>query len=300
MDKVVDDSRLILFTRSATAGERRVVVGFLVISATIFVALVPFAQKLLGEFPAFIGVYEATFALSDVITAVLLFGQYRLLPSAAILALATGYLFTAFMAVAHAFTFPGLFAPNGLLGAGPNSTAWMYMFWHGAFPLSVIAYGFFKADESVRTNIDARMMGFIVAVAALAALYIAGALTLLATAGKDMLPSLMHGNQFAPAQRIAIGTVWLSCLLALAVLWWRKPHSILDTWLMVVMSAWFFDIGLSGIFNAARFDLGFYFGRVYGLVAAGFVLIALFLETKIQNRGLAVAHESEHREERPL
>jgi len=62
--------------------------------------------------------------------------------------LAGAYLFTAFMTVAHALTFPGLFAPTGLLGAGPQSTAWLYMFWHGGFPLLVIAYAFLKTSDA--------------------------------------------------------------------------------------------------------------------------------------------------------
>ena len=37
-------------------------------------------------------------------------------------------------------SFPGLFAEGGLLGAGPQTTAWIYMFWHGGFPLLVIGY----------------------------------------------------------------------------------------------------------------------------------------------------------------
>ena len=49
------------------------------------------------------------------------------------------YLFTGCMAVVHTLSFPGLFAPGGLLGAGPQTTAWLYMFWHGVFPLLVIA-----------------------------------------------------------------------------------------------------------------------------------------------------------------
>jgi len=32
------------------------------------------------------------------------------------------------LTIVHALTFPGLFAPAGLLGAGPQSTAWLYMF----------------------------------------------------------------------------------------------------------------------------------------------------------------------------
>ena len=61
--------------------------------------------------------------------------------------LAGGYLFTTFITVAHALTFPGLFSPEGLLGAGPQTTAWLYMVWHGVFPLCVIAYAWLNGRE---------------------------------------------------------------------------------------------------------------------------------------------------------
>ena len=59
----------------------------------------------------------------------------------------------------------------------------------------------------------------------------------------------------------------------------RTPHTMIDLWLMVVMCAWIFDIALSAVFNAGRFDLGFYAGRVYGLLAATFVLLVLLVGT---------------------
>jgi two-component system, NarL family, sensor histidine kinase UhpB len=48
---------------------------------------------------------------------------------------------------------------------------------------------------------------------------------------------------------------------------------------MVTMCAWVFDIALSALLNGGRFDLGFYAGRLYGLAAATFVLIALMSRT---------------------
>jgi signal transduction histidine kinase/ActR/RegA family two-component response regulator len=56
--------------------------------------------------------------------------------------------------------------------------------------------------------------------------------------------------------------------------------AVLDLWLMVVMTAWVFDIALSAMLNERRFDLGFYVGRVYGLAAASFILLVLLLETR--------------------
>jgi len=295
-----DERRVFLSTLPATPGERRLALVALSVSAAIFLALVPFAKQPIGQVWAFIPIYQSAFVVNDLITAVLLFGQFSFLKSRAMLVLASGYLFTAFMAGAHALTFPGLFAPTGLLGAGPHSTAWMYLFWHAGFPLAFIAYALLK-DRPQAEPAGARLRvatGFAILWSVVAVLLVGCAFTLLATTGKDLLPALMRGNQYTPALPFYIGAVWMLSMVALAFLWRRKPHSMLDVWLMVVMGAWFFDVALSGVFNAARFDLGFYAGRVYGLLAASFVLIVLLVENGMLYRRLAAAHEGEFRERR--
>jgi len=108
---------------------------------------------------------------------------------------------------------------------------------------------------------------------------LACALALLATAGDAFLPAIMRGNHYTPAMIVVVATVWASSFLALLMLWRRRPHTKLDTWLMVVICAWIFDIALSAVFNGGRFDLGFYAGRIYGLLAANIVLCGLLLET---------------------
>jgi signal transduction histidine kinase len=96
-----------------------------------------------------------------------------------------------------------------------------------------------------------------------------------------------------------VATVWSMSLAALLIVLVRRPHSILDVWLMVVLWAWLCDIALSAVFNGARFDLGFYVGRLYGLSAASFVLAALLLETIVLYGRLARSVDAE-REEREL
>src|SRR6266851_1715648 len=64
---------------------------------------------------------------------------------------------------------------------------------------------------------------------------------------------------------------------------------------MVVMCAWLFDIALSGVLNAGRYDLGFYAGRIYGLMAASFVLVVLLLENSRLYARLIEAHASDRR-----
>ncbi|HVQ06286.1 MAG TPA: response regulator [Burkholderiaceae bacterium] len=274
----------------ASPGERRLALWTVALSALLFVAAGLWAKLQLPQVWAFIPIYESALILSDIITAVLLFGQCRIARSRALLMLAGGYVFTAAATTAHALTFPGLFSPSGLLGASPQTTAWIYMFWHGGFPLVVIAYAL-KRDqpiEAARTNGIARQVLVTCALAVGAAV----AFTAWATAGP--LPPIMQGNRYTPVMLTVVSLVWAASLLALATLWWRRrPFTVLDLWLAVVMCAWLFDIGLSAVLNGGRFDLGFYSGRLYGLLAANFVLARLLLENGVMHAELLNAHAVE-------
>ena len=119
-------------------------------------------------------------------------------------------------------------------------------------------------------------------------------LTLIATAGSAALPPIMAGNSYTPAMIVVVSAVWALSLAALLALWWRRPHSVLDVWLMLVMVAWLFDIALAAVLNAGRFDVGFYAGRIYGLAAATFVLIVLLLETGALYAQLARSFREQH------
>jgi signal transduction histidine kinase/CheY-like chemotaxis protein len=268
----------LLSTWPAGPVERRRAIVAIAVSLAIFAFLVPFAKHPLPQVWAFIPIYESALVLNDLITAVLLLGQFHIARSRAVLLLASGYLFTAVLTVAHGMSFPGLFSPGGLLSSGPQSTAWLYMIWHGGFPLFVGGYAILKADErdSLPLGSDSRLL-VLGAAAVVFALAIGG--TLLATIGHDALPALMTGNHYTSALPIAVSTVWIASLGALVLLWRRRPHTVLDLSLMVVMWAWLLDIALSALLNAGRFDLGFYSGRIYGLLAASVVLAALLLES---------------------
>ena len=293
--ELTDGRRVFLSTLPAGRGERRLALTVVLVSAAIFLTAVPFAKMPLAQISAFIPIYESALVINDLITAGLLFGQFSFLRSRSLCVLASGYLFTALMTVSHALTFPGLFSPTGLLGAGPQSTAWLYILWHGGFPLLVIAYALLK-DAGRETGRPRGRAGVAVLASLAAVFVVAGGLTLLATAGQDVLPAIMQGNHYTPAMTLVRSSTWVLSLLALAVLWRRRPHAVLDLWLMVVMCAWLFDIALAAVFNAGRFDLGFYAGRIYGLLAASFVLMVLLLENGKLYARLVEAHESERRE----
>ena len=267
--------------------------------AVIVVSLVMFgiaswwAKEPLPQVWAFIPLYAAALVVSDLITALLLFGQFRIAGSKAVLVLAGGYLYTAFATIAHGLSFPGLFAPGGVLGGGPQATAWLYMFWHGGFPLFVVAYTLLSRRTGGGGRVAMPPGRAILATVVATALAVLG-LAALVTAGHDALPAIMQGNRYTPTMIGVVSSVWLASLASLVLLWWRRPHSVLDVWLMVVLCAWLLDIALSAVLNAGRFDVGFYLGRVYGLLAATFVLGVLLLENGRLYAGLVQSHAKEH------
>jgi diguanylate cyclase (GGDEF)-like protein len=262
------DSPVFLSDQPAGRGECRFAAVVIGGSTLIFLALAPFAKLPLTPVPAFIPIYQSALVINDLITVVFLLGQSQVARGRALILLAGGYLFTALMSSVHALTFPGLFAPGGLLEAGPQTTAWLYMFWHGGFPLFVLAYAVCDAEQPRRTG----ALMLLVAVAVCCAVI---ACAVFATAGQHLLPAIMQGNHYAPSLIIVVSSVWALNLFAAAVVSRRRPLSILDLWLIVTMCAWMFDIALSAMFNAGRFDVGFYAGRTYGLVAASLVLVML-------------------------
>jgi PAS domain S-box-containing protein len=284
------DSLPLLATVPLEPHARRLALLVVLASLAVFIAVIPFAKVQLAPVNAFIPIYESALLLNDLITAVMLFGHFSILRSRALLVLACGYLFAAVIVIPHALTFPGVFAPTGLLGAGAQSTAWLYVLWHSGFPLFVMAYALLNHRDHARPCLIGSPRRAAVAGVA-AVLVLAGACTVLATTFHDALPAILISGKYTLAGNAILASTWLFSALAIAVLWRYTKRSTLDVWLLVVMSAWICDIALSAVLNGGRFDVGFYAGRIFGLLAASCVLIVLLLESNRLFAQLAVAHD---------
>jgi Membrane-associated sensor, integral membrane domain len=121
-----DEPVIGLATASPTVRQYQLALAVLAILLAVFGLTIPFAGTTLPELDAFIPTLEAIIFLCDLITAVLLFGQFSMLRWRALLVLASGYLFSGLIVLPHVLTFPGAFSPTGLLGAGLQSAAFLY------------------------------------------------------------------------------------------------------------------------------------------------------------------------------
>ena len=270
------DEASFVSTVRPTRRQRNVALAAVGVSLLVFALAAPFAKTPLAPHPAFLPLYQSALVVFDLVTSVLLFGQYRMLRTRALLFLASGYVFSGVMATAHALSFPGLFAPDGLIGAGSQTTAWLYFLWHAGFALFILAYAM---SDMGRISWPAIPRATLILGAVAGAGIAAAVPIVVATAFADTLPEIMSGHADAPGKLVvAIGT-WLIGVVALAVLWRRQPHTVLDLWLLVVLCVWIADTALAAVLNGARFDLGWYAGRLYGLLANGFVLAVLLLES---------------------
>jgi signal transduction histidine kinase len=233
-----------------------------------------------GRIDAFIPAYATAMLVNDSITAVLLFAQFSILRSRALLAIASGYLFTALIVIPWALTFPGIFKPDGLLGAGLQSTSWLYTLWHGGFAMFVIAYALLRDTDPARRLWRRSAAAGILSSVALTAAVVCAA-TFIVTAGDSLLPRIN-------LDRVHFSTLWLyiaSCLALLSVVavivLWIGRRSVLDLWLMVVMSAYVIEICMIAFPVPARFSFGWYAGRVFGLLSGSLLLFVLLYEITI-------------------
>jgi signal transduction histidine kinase len=270
----------------------------LCVGATLLVAFfitVPFSKVQLTRVDAFIPSIESSILISDLITAVLLAAQFAILRRWAFLELAGGYFFTALIVIPHALTFPGLIAPTGFLGAGPQSTAWLYLFWHLGLPLTVSTYALLKDADSAKPLAEGPPLTAIGWGTAVVVMLVCG-FTWIAIAQEMRLPKILDdGGHLTSFAMLANGLLIFLGAVALIVVFVRR-RSVLDLWLMVVILAYLIEVVLSAQLAGTRFSLGYYAGRFYSLITAVIVLLVLLSETTTLHARLASSITRQRRE----
>src|SRR6188768_2264716 len=113
-DAVVPEIEQFILTSlpPGAAQKRLALVVLLGILVVVFIVTGPLSHLRTSPVPAFIPIYVTTMITTDSITAVLLFTQFAILRSRAILVIAIGYAFAALVLIPYLLTFPGVFGPR--------------------------------------------------------------------------------------------------------------------------------------------------------------------------------------------
>jgi signal transduction histidine kinase len=273
-----DEDQLLLATLPPSKGQIRLALGVVTALLVALALTIPFTNIQLPRVDAFIPAFETAIVFNDLVTAALLFAQFSILRWRSLLVLANGFLFTALIVIPHALTFPGAFSPTGLLGAGLQSTAWLYYFWHAGAPLAVIGYVLLK-DADNRAGMSQRSPAAVIGWSMALVILIVCILTWIAVEADTFLPRIMAGSIEANRAVLAQIGLLITALNAVAlVLLWLRRRSVLDLWLMVMCCAWLAET-LVTAFVTGRFTFGFYASRLYAFVAVFSVLLTLLSET---------------------
>jgi len=244
----------------------------------VFVLIIagPLSRIQTSRIDAFIPIYLTGMFVSDSITAVLLYAQFSIQRSRALLLIASGYLFTALMLIPYILTFPGVFVPKGLIG-GLESPSWVYFFQYAVFPMFVIGYALSKDAEPGKRSWSGAASTAIVLSAVSTVALVLGA-SILVVAGDALLPYVMLDPSHLGPLWPYIGLPVASVSVAAFIVLWFRQHSMLDLWLLVVMSANSMLIPLSYFSSGVRFGVGWYAVRCFAVLSSSLVLIFLLYE----------------------
>ncbi len=288
--------QFILSSLPPSSAQRRlalvIVLGLL---AVVFFVTGPLSYLRTSPVPAFLPIYVTTMIATDAITAILLFTQFAILRSRALLVLAIGYAFAALVLIPYLLTFPGLFGSRATI-AGTLSTAWFFVVWRSGFPSFVIAYSWLKDTDADRRHGRRTVRARVLLSVALAAGLVVGAI-LAHALGTYTLPApffdQLSASRLYPYY-VGVPVLLLSGL-SVVILWFRR-RSLLDLWLMVVMGLFALEVPLSFWPNPARFSISWYTFRAIGMLASSLLLVVLLYEITTLYVRLLLAINAQRRE----
>jgi signal transduction histidine kinase len=260
--------------------------GIVLVLLALFGVTAPFAKTQLPRIDSFIPTVQGVSVVTDLITSSLLFAQFSIVRRGQLLVLASGFLFTALIIISHTLTFPGAFAPTGLLGAGVQSTTYLYNFWKAGFALAVFGYVALN-DRRVTANVGSPI---VILWTIAIVIVLACGLSWIAIGAEAHLPRVFL-DAVRVDQRALIEQ--RSALLALnvvaLVLLWIRRKSVLDLWLAVLCCVLILEILTTIFLITTRFSVGWYATRVYSLFASVLILLVLLSETTALYANLARA-----------
>src|SRR5262245_39152419 len=209
-----------------THNQRRTARILVLALLAILAATWPFATIKLPEIDAFVPSLAAALFISDVVTAVLLFGQFSILRQWALLVIANGFVFSSLIVIAHALAFPGAFSNPGLSGACLQSSVWLYWFWHSGLPLAIIGYALLK---NTNRRIHARSTRRAIGASAAGMVALVVAMFWFVTQHHDLLPVTFVDVHPLSLFRRVIGGVVVVVIGAIALcLLWVRRSTLLD------------------------------------------------------------------------
>ncbi|MBD5656930.1 MAG: MASE4 domain-containing protein, partial [Candidatus Eremiobacteraeota bacterium] len=262
---------------TATRRERSVA-AFVCLALVICAALaIGFGLGQGPELKPLLPITATMWSLADLLTSILLLGQFYVNGRISLAILSTCYGLGGLLTWPFLFTFPGVFSAPPLTLGEQSQFAYLWLIWHGAFPVLVIASQhprFALRRIAARSTIVA-----VTVVTALLPLVAAAAITATIFATREALPHLVIGGHLQPLDRLVfhpviVGLNIVACFLLLAR---RKRMTTLQLWLCVAMFAAGIDSLIVNL-SAKLYSYAWDTGKFMNVLTAGTVLVMILIE----------------------
>ena len=266
-------TRASLATEPPERAQRRAAWALCAFAAVMTLCLLPVAAFPGPVLPGFVLINQTALIAAYSLSAWTLFAQFRRARSLPLLLVASGTRYTAAIVLLQLLSFPGVIANGRVLGQGPETTTWLWTFWHLGPPACALAYA-----AACRWGKPWRVPSPAAGLAVLAALSLAGLSAVLSTAALPWLPHQVSGNDYRALTTSGIGpAVQLLTLAAVFATWrvTRGRQSVLDLWLLASLGLLVLD-NLLTMAGGGRATIGWYAGRIEALVSA-FVILWAYL-----------------------
>ena len=263
-------------TRSTTDKQKVRALFLCGVIALFTVVFAPMAGIQWAYVPAFLPTYQTALIIAYVITGYLIFAQYQVTRSVALLYLSGGCIYTGGILVAQFLTFPGMFVPQGPLFGGSQTTIWLWCFWHAGPSMGIFLY---IASEWLRPSCVVNHPTRTACWFGLALVLVFCTSIASVTLFHDMLPVLDVAGNFHRITTTGIAPAIQLLTGAALLLLWRvtRFRTVLQVWLGVALFALLCD-NMITMLGGNRLSVGWYVGRFNALISATIIMLVYLAE----------------------
>jgi diguanylate cyclase (GGDEF)-like protein len=263
--------------------------GAALIAVTL--AVLPFVDTQLPKLPPFYLMTTTAMCLVEGLTAFFLTVQFIASKDHFLGALAGAYAYVTITSCIQILAFPGIFTITALVGDSPNAPVWLWVIWHGGFPVLTGLALLTLLPAASQPALRYLGAGFLLGANALALL-----LGYLAVNYSRFVMPLVANGSFVPMERSFVPPMVIAANFVVLIAYLRlnfRRRNLLNLWLAVSLLANMVD-AIVLLCTASRYNLGWYTSRCMDLVAGSIMLCVLvfdifklYQQTIIVNRSLS-------------
>lgn len=278
--------------------QRRVAFALSLVLAVFTFGALFFARTELPHLAVFFPVISAWGIMGSILTAFILFNQFRASRILPLLLLACTFLFTGLLSLFYLLALTNMLPVSGPFAPGSQTAVWLWCFWHASFPIGLLC--FYASIRFKTKRISLHRLPAYLSIAT-ASMVLAAVLLLLFAASDRLLPTLIVNGDYGRILTSGIGPAIFGLNAAACVLslFPYKKRSVLEVWLSVASFAFLLGIALS-LTAGHRYTLGWYVSRVDSLVASTVVVMAIISEVNKLFVRLSRQHEQLEDSQRAL